>query len=599
MSELAELPIAPPPGVVKSDSLRTIEGRWSDSANMRFVKNLPQKIGGWVKGFVTATLGTPRSLHAWRDSSFNPYLAAGSYIKLYVYDPNGVQNDITPFRLTGTFANNPLATTNGSPVITVTHVAHGLSPGDLIYIAGSAAIGGITPNISQVAVATIIDADHYTYVFTSNATSTVGAGGGAAVTYQYEIPIGVELGAYGLGWGVGYWGLGTWGSAHSSSTIFIEPRVWSLDHFGKLLLASYNGGAIYQFDPTAVQPWGRATVVDATGPTNCRAMFVTPERFVMALLDSMQVAWASQGTLVTWTPAVGNTANVRTLTEGTKLVTGRVLADFVSLVWTDAALYRFQYTGSSFVYSSSMVAKDCGAISPNGCITVGGVAYWIGQDTFWTYSGTVTPMPNVDDIRKFVFDTLRTDYGYQCSAIYNPKYDEIWFFYTPTGQSNPSLGVIFSRTEQCWAPLYYGRCGGTHFTQGDTRPYMGDPTTFLLYQHENGYDADGVALAFSATLAPYAMSKGGRFNMMVEYIVPDFFQQTGDLTLTFTSWDRLNDSVSIESESETVIATDSGTIDLRISGRYVALLIAGGTALGAYVRLGQPVAFVKPMGDRG
>jgi hypothetical protein len=187
------------------------------------------------------------------------------------------------------------------------------------------------------------------------------------VTYKYEIPVGTELGAFGYGWGVGGWGLGTWGSAHGSSTVSIEPRFWSLDHFGTLLLASYNGGTIYQFDPTAAQPWGRATVVSADPglPTNVRAMFVTPERFILALCESMQVKWPSQGTIDVWTPAVGNTANIRTLTEGTKLVGGKVLSDFVSLVWTDAALYRFQYTGATYVYSSSMVAKDCGLISPN------------------------------------------------------------------------------------------------------------------------------------------------------------------------------------------------------------------------------------------
>ncbi|MET4187621.1 hypothetical protein ABIB86_000430 [Bradyrhizobium sp. JR1.7] len=596
MSELQELQIAPPPGVVKTDSNRVIEGRWSDTINMRFVKQRPQKIGGWVKGFVTPTDGTPRTLHAWRDNSFNAYMAVGTYKKLYAYDPNLAQNDITPYRSTGTLGNNPFTTTNGSASITVAHTAHGLGVGDLIYLSGSTAVGGITPNVSSVPVITVVDSDHYTFTFSSPATSGA-TGGGAAVAFKYEVPVGVELGTYGLGWGVGPWGLGTWGTARASSTIAIEPRVWSLDHFGKLLLAAYNGGSIYQFDPTVIQPWGRATILDASAPTNVRAMFVTPERFVMALLDGMQVAWASQGTLAVWTPATGNTANVRTLTEGTKLVAGRVLADFVSLIWTDAALYRFQYNGSAYIYGSSMVAKDCGLISPNGCLTVGGIGYWMGQNNFWNYNGTVQPMPNVEDIRKYVFDNLKTDYGYQCNAVYNPTFNEVWFFYTINGQVNPTLGVVYSISEQCWAPLYWGRSGGTHFTQGDTRPYMGDPSTFLIYQHENGLDADGSILPLSMTLAPYGMTKGGKYNMMVEYLVPDFFQQTGDLTVTMTAWDRVNDTAPLETETETVVATDNGTVDARISGRYIGLTVSA-SSLGSYVRLGMPVAFIKTAGDR-
>lgn len=596
MSELEELPIVPPPGVVKIDSKRAIEGRWSDTINMRFVKRLPQKIGGWVKGFATTTMGVPRTLHCWRDRSFNAFIAVGTYIKLYVYDQNAARNDITPYRSTGTLGSNPLQVFIGTPVVRVTHTAHGVSVGDLIEIAGASAVGGITPNVTGVPVDTVLDADHYTYNFTSNATSNA-TGGGAAVTFKYEIPVGVEIGAYGYGWGVGGWGLGTWGSAHSSSTVSIEPRIWSLDHFGVLLLAAYNGGSVYQFDPTQNQPWPRATQVDASAPTNVRAMFVTNERFVFALLDGMQVQWPSQGTLTVWTPATGNTANIRTLTEGTKLVAGRVLGDFQCLVWTDAAVYLFQYTGSTFVYSSGMVGKECGLISPNGCITISGVGYWIGQDNLWNYNGTVTPMPNVEDIRKWVFDQLDINMGYQCNVQYNPKYHEVWFFFTASGQTSPSFGVIYSINEQCYAPLYWGRAGGSHFTQGDTRPFMGDASTNLIYQHENGLDADGVALPYSMTLAPYGLSKGGRHNFLIEYLVGDFKDQVGDVSQTVFSYDRLDQSTLVDTATDTIVATDSEPTDPRVSGRYIGVTWAGNSS-GCYVRLGIPVAFIRRIGDR-
>lgn len=600
MGALRELPIAAPPGVVKTDSKLSIQGRFSDTINMRFVKGRPQKVGGNVLYAPTPTDGVPRSMHAWRDNSFNQNIAVGTYKKLYIYDQSLVQYDVTPYRSQGSLGSNPFSTQAGSAVVTVTHTAHGVSPGDQIYYAGAVTFNSI-PFINTTAntpwtVATVVDANTYTFVATGAASST-GSGGGASVTYKYEIPVGTELGSYGLGWGVGQWGIGTWGDPHPSSTIAIEPRIWSLDHFGQLLIAAYNGGGIYQFDPTQLQPWPRATVLDASAPTNCRAMFVTPERFIMALLDNMQVAWPSQGSLTDWTPSTTNTANVRTVTEGTKLVTGRVLSDFVSLVWTDAALYRFQYTGSTFVYASSMIAKDCGAISPNGCVTVGGVAYWMGQDSFWTYNGTVSTMPNVNDIRKYVFDAVRVDYSYQCWALYSPQFNEVWFFYTVEGATNPTLGVIYSIDEQCWAPLYFGRCGGTHFTQGDTRPLMGKAEDFKIYQQESGNDDNGAILPWSMTISPYSMTPGGQQSMLLEYIAPDFFEQVGSVTMTVTTWDRLNDSVPLETATGIATAVDSGIVDYRISGRYVGWT-ASGSELGSYVRLGLPVAFIRPMGNR-
>jgi len=596
VGELQELPITPPPGVVKNNTLRVIEGRWSETINARFVGGLPQKIGGWVRAFTQAVSGVPRAIHAWRDLVFNGYMAVGTYRKLYVYDSGLAQNDITPYRSTGTFANNPLQVFIGTPTVKVTHTGHGGSVGDTVEVAGATAVGGITPN-GIFLIDTVVDANHYTYNFTSNATSNA-TGGGASVTYKYEIPVGVETGAYGYGWGVGGWGLGTWGTARTSSTVTIEPRIWSLDHFGVYLLAAYNGGSIYYFDPTQAQPWPRALIVSADPglPTNVRAMFVTPERFVFALCDGMQVKWPSQGTIDDWTPTSSNTANIRTLAEGTKLVGGAVLSEFISLVWSDSALYRFQYTGATYVYSSAMVAKNCGLISPNAKVTVGGVAYWMGQDTFWQFAGSVMPMKNVEDIRKWVYDQIDVNMGYQANATFNPKYNEVWFFFTPTGQSNPTAGVIFSIDQGCWAPLYWGRASGINYTQGDTRPYFGGTDSYI-YQHENTFDDNGAVLPYSWTLAPYGLTKGGKWSLNLEYLVWDAKDQIGDVTLEATSYDRLNDSAKIEIESETMEAQDSGTIDLRISGRYVALTMSGSSA-GCYARLGLPVAFVRSIGDR-
>jgi hypothetical protein len=242
-----------------------------------------------------------------------------------------------------------------------------------------------------------------------------------------------------------------------------------------------------------------------------------------------------------------------------------------------------------------MVAKDCGLIAPGAVVTASGVAYWFGQDTFWTYNGSVSPMPNVEDIRKYVFDSLDTNYGYQCAAVYVPTHNEVWFSWTVKGQTNPTLGLIFSIENQCWAPLSWGFTGGSHFTQGDTRPYLGKGD-FFIYQHENGFDYNGAIMPWSLTLAPYVLNEGGN-HMDVEFVVPDFLGQIGNISLTVNTWDRLNDTSMEDSETETIAPTNTGTIDMRVSGRYVGLM-ASCSSLGSYFRWGKPVAFIKPSGRR-
>lgn len=565
-------------------------GRYIDSDGVRWVKGKPQKNGGNVRAVTTPAVGQPRTAHAWRDNQADNFIAVGTYKKLYVYDSSFAQNDITPYSSTGTLGNNPFTPTNGSPNISVTHASHGRNAGDTIIFTGATAVGGLTLNGTWT-VLTVTNSNAYVFVAGGNASSNT-AGGGAAVAFSYEISVGTENPAFGLGYGVGGYGIGTYGDPHSSSTIVIEPRVWSEDHFGKFLVATYNGGTVFQFDPTQAQPWPRAVKVDSTAPTDCRALFVTPERFVFALRENMVVGWCSQGDFTIWTPASSNTANTRTLTEGTKLIGGRVLGPYVSLVWTDAALYSFQYSGNQYVYQSALVAKNCGLIGPNAVVTVSGVAYWMGTDTFFMFNGSVQIIPNVDDIRKFVFDALDPAYGYSCTATYIAKYNEIRFSYVIAGQQVPTKTVVYSITQQCWWPLNEGRHAGTHFTQGDTRPYI-PATDGYLYQHENGYDNNGVAIAWTMTMAPVAM-ESSRQNMQIEGIRYDFFELTGSVSILVQAWDQI-DEAPMDNDSDTL--TSSTLSDLRVGGRFMGQTISGND-LGQYFRLGIPTAFVMPIGTR-
>lgn len=694
MSALSPLPIAPPPGVVVTETDRVAEGRWVPPfEKIRFVKGRAQKIGGNIRLTATAMSGTPRALHAWRDFLQNQYVAAGTYRKLYAFDSSYNLNDITPFSSTGSLnkgaikalgaitggtlytngtyngvaltggtgsgatANitvaggavtavtivNPgtfytvadtlsaaaaniggtgsgfsipvstiavFTTTSGSASVLVAHQSHGRNVGDTAIYAGAAAFNNVTMN-GPFIVATVVDINNYTVTANTTANAS-GIGGGNAVTFQYEVPVGTELGAYGQGWGVGPWGLGTWGTPRGSSTIFFEPRVWSLDHFGVVLLAAYNGGSLWAFDPTQAQPWPRAVGtfggVAMNSPNNIRAMFVTPERFVIALCDAMVINACSQGDPTAWTPATTNTAFSRTLQEGTKLVSGRVLAPFISLVWSDAALYLLQYTGSQFVYNSSLAGKDCGLISPNAAVTVDGVAYWMGTDNFYGYNGTVAPLPNVEDIRKYVFDNVPATLAFQCNAIYVPKYHEIWFFYPTPGATNPTNYVIFHINDGCWsigtADFYSslgvtaGRASGAHFTQGDTSPLMAG-TDGYIYNHDpigDTFNDNGNPLTWTLTLAPYALHEGQQ-NMDINGIIFDFKDQMGTVTALVNGYDYLTDAAPMDSQTQVIPATLSGRTDYRVTGRYLGLTLGSGE-LGNYMRLGKPVAFVMPTGDR-
>jgi hypothetical protein len=594
MPEAIPIPIAPPPGVVKTEANRVIEGRWSDAQWARFQAGRPQKRGGHTKQTSVAASGVPRALHAWRDLSQQDFMGMGTSKKAYVYDRKFAQNDITPIEKTGTLGNNPFATTNGSRVVTVTHTSHTRISGSTVKFSGATAVGGLTLNGSYP-VLVVTGSNTYTIDAGANATSTA-TGGGAAIAYTYEINIGPEAGTYALGYGVGGYGLSTYGTVRATSTLALEPRVWSLKNYGSLLFLAYNGGTIYQFDPATLATNGRALKL-TNAPTDVRAMFITEERFVFALRDNMTVNWPDQDDPTIWTPADANTANTRRLTDGTKLVGGLALGQRISLVWSDNALYVFQYTGAASVYDSRKVASNCGLISPNAATAdANGAVYWMSPHTFHLYNGGAREMPNAADIKDFVFNNLRTDQPYLCWAYYDPKFHEVTFFYVPLGSLDPELSVTYDIDTQCWTPniwTSFPRASATKFQHGDTRPYLGGVEGHI-YLQEDGYNADGAAIPMSLTLAPFALQEGGQ-SYELDGIRMDEQGQAGDITVTVSAYDTLRGGV-IESATLTVTTADE-LLDPRIAGRYMSLSFIS-NAVNGFFRLGKPTAWIKGGGAR-
>jgi hypothetical protein len=593
MPEAKPIPLLPPPGVVKEETDRIIEGRYSDSQWMRFVDGLAQKRRGFSIQTADASSGVMRALHAWRALDAREYIGAGTSKKLYVYERDFTQHDITPFSSTGTLGTDPFTTTSGSSLVTVAHTAHGRNSGDTAIYDGATATGGLTIDGPY----SVLTADANTYVIDAGSTaSSTATGGGASVTYQYEIPVGAEIGTYGLGFGTGRYGIGTWGTARTSSTLLVEPRVWSLINYGEDLWGAYNGGAIYTFDPADLSTNGRAEIL-TNSPTDVRAMFLTEERYPFALCDDMVVKWPDRNDPTIWTAAAGNTANSRRLVGGTKLVGGLALAQAISLVWSDFAAFLFQYTGSSSVYSSRKIAENCGLIGPHACCSgADGTAYWMSSQSFHFYNGSVNELPNVGDIKAFVFDRMRKDQPYLCWAYYDGQFDEVTFFYVLEGDDNPSFSVTYHIKDRCWTPNDWSdfpRVSATRFQHGDTRPYLAG-TDGHIYFHEDGYNADGAAIEASLTIAPSSIEDGSQI-LDIDGVKVDLQGQVGNVTFTFTAQDALR-GADIDSQTVTVAPTDE-LLDLRVSGRYASMDVTS-NVIDGFFRWGKPIALVKRSGRR-
>lgn len=595
------VPITVPPGVIKIDSDYAASGRWIDADKVRFVKDKPEKLGGIEKFSDTAFTGIIRGAKAWNTYANIPCLAYGSAYGLSLYRQSIIAN-ITPYRLDA--INLPLAdpftTTDTSAVVTVSHIGHGIkSAGVGLTFSGAAAVGGITID-GDYTVTAIVDDNTYTITHSAAATSTA-TGGGSGVTVSYELNDGDIDPAYIRGWGVPLWGGGGWGEdAPLSSSVVSDPRVWSLATYGEDLLINPVGGAIYYYDSST--GLSRPNQL-ANSPSTCLYVFVTAERYIMALgvstidggQDNMSVRWPDILDVTDWTPSAVNTSNERKLQGGTRLVAGTQLTDGLSLVWSDQACFSFQYTGSDEVYSSRKVAGDCGLVSPQAFTTANAAAFWMGRGNFWMYNGYVQPIPNAEDVFSWVQSNVNQEHIFKVFSFYNADFNEVWFVF-PTGSSTePDTYVMVSLDGFYWTNGTISRSSHAAFSSGSTNPILFG-TNGYIYSHDitTATDNDGSAMQAFIELAPTDI-QGGNNSVDIFGIVPDFQRQSGNVDFYIYGRDHPRDT-DFMNETVTVSPTDR-LADARIAGRQFGMKLTSNT-LGGDFRLGKFELEISATGNK-
>jgi hypothetical protein len=123
-----------------------------------------------------------------------------------------------------------------------------------------------------------------------------------------------------------------------------------------------------------------------------------------------------------------------------------------------------------YVYNTSILATECGPISPGAAVCVDGIAYWMGFDNFFMYDGAVDLIFNVEDIRKAVFDVE----AHRLLSVPRRLRAEVQPHRFPlhdVGQLQPDAARALSHQRSVLGARDGRRHAllGHHFQQGDTR----------------------------------------------------------------------------------------------------------------------------------
>jgi hypothetical protein len=606
------------PGVNRENTRYANEGKWYESDKVRFRQGTPEKIGGWQRFSSETFLGVCRSLFNWVTLGGQNLIGVGTNLKFYV-ERGGAYFDVTPIRATASLTN-PFDTTNGSPIVLVTDVAHGGITGDFVTFSGATAVGGLTLN-GEFEI-TVLTANTYNITASSNASST--ANGGGTVTAAYQINIGNELAVPFSGWSAGAFGLGTWGFG---GTTIVEMRLWSQSNFGEDLIFAPRGGGLFYWDASsgvATRAVNVSSLGGASGvPTVVNYAVVSDiNRFVLAFgcneigsstLDPMLIRWSDQEDAGMWTPSATNQAGSLRLSRGAQIISALQARQEI-LVWTDTSLYSLQYLGAPDVWGAQILGDNISIAGPNSVVYANSIAYWMGRDKFYRYDGTVVPLPC--DVRRYVFTDFNQDQYYQVFAGTNQSFNEVWWFYCSADSTEVDRYVVYNYVENLW---HYGTLRRTAWIDAKLRDYPIAATySHNLVLQEIGTDCNETGTAFPINAyilsSEFDMDDGDHF-VLINRVLPDvtFEGSTADspaITMTLlplsNSGSGYNSPLSEGGNSSNAVTRTAtipiekftGQVFTRIRGRQFAMRVES-TALGVSWQLGASRLDMKLDGRRG
>ena len=649
------------PGIDKQDTKVGAQGRWVDSDNVRFRYGLPEKVGGWASLINETIVGVVRRQLPFVDAEGNRYVALGTDKFLLLYF-EGQLFDITPFRFDSSnvqeqFLTSSVETTNASTTITVTTknggapVAHGLSVGDMVvfnnFAAGSS---GITPADLEDKVVQVITVPSTT-TFTAtipNAASATSSDG--TVDIQPYAVVGPAEQSYGYGFGIStYGGVVTggadtgWGIAVAASTQTLEPGLWSLDTFGNVLVATIANGRTYTWNSNDAAKFTTRASVNTTSflttlnPVASRSSLVSPTTQHLihfgtcttyndaSTQDDMFIRFSNNEEINSYDVKATNTAGTFRLQDGTKIM-GALTAKETILVWTDSSLYTMKFVGAPFTFGFEQVGTNCGLIGKNSAVEIDGVAYWMSNNGFFMFDGTVKSLPcSVED---YVYDDIDTTKGQQINAGLNNLFTEVTWWYPTTGSDFNNRYVSYNYGETMKLPagnwytgtnansirtswtdtLVYPRPYATKYNESaaGTFPAVIGVTGLgqtVYFEHETGTDQinpDGSTTALTSFIQSFEFSlqkDQTEYFLAMRRFLPNFKTLTGNNNITLAVTDFPATDATATALSPFVVTSSTNFVDTRARGRYASIKLQN-TAAGETWRFGTFQVDLQPDGRR-
>ena len=435
-----------------------------------------------------------------------------------------------------------------------------------------------------------------------------------------------------------------WGEA-ASGDLVVDPGLWSIDNFGDKVIALIHNAQVFEWDSNATgATQTRATIISGA-PTASRDMLVsTPDRHLVffgtettigdsTTQDEMFIRFSDQEDINTYQPTAINTAGTQRLADGSRIV-GAVRGRDATYIWTDTSLFTMRFIGQPFTFGFQQVGTNCGLIGQNAALEVDGAAYWLSENGFFRYSGSLETMTCL--VEDFVYNDLNTTANQLINVGLNNLFGEITWFYCTESSTVVNRSVTYNYMDSSpQRPVWttgtlnrttwqdssvFGLPHATLYSAGDDASFdvVGNTEGSTIYfEHEKGTDqvlSTGVTVVTSSIesgdfdITQSRSSTGqqtgvatfrgdGEFIMKIRRFIPDFLSQTGNTQVTLQLRNYPNSSQASSPLGPFTITSGTTKIDTRARARAISLKVAN-TGVSQNWKLGTFRLDTQPDGRR-
>lgn len=637
------------PGINRDQTDYASEGGWYDCDKIRFRSGFPEKIGGWQVQTIDPYVGAARAIYPWLVSNGQELTAVGTNKKIYLAVSTTLI-DITPIRstltsITAASTDDCFSSTDTSNVVSVVLTAHGATEGSYVTFSGVVGFAGIpSGDFNQEFSVSNVTTNTFDITVATPATSTVSGDGGTAIVAAFQINIDNNNVTAGYGWGTDGWGSDTWGSG-STIPIYQPARLVQFQNINNGLLFNIERGDIYYWaydgsfttravllssvaGATAVPEQVTRILFASTGhlfALGCTEYDPTNSPSFVGPYDPLMVRWANVDADIgpepeNWTPELTNTSGFFRLQAGSRIVSA-VNTRQETLIWTNTSLYSVQFLGTAEVFGQQRMSAHISIGGPNVVVGANNVTYWMGNDTFYTYSGRVDTLPCT--LRQYVFTNMNRTQGQIFFAGSNAQFNEVIWFYCSENAQQIDRYVVYNYSENIW---YFGTIDRTAWVDAGNTTYPIAVANGWVYQHENGNDdgqplgAPPVGINSYIQSADIDITDGEQF-VLLRRIIPDVNFADSDIANPVTGAaitpeavmtvgirnfpGAVSDTTNASNVSTNRTLRTTATIDqytnqvfIRARGRQMNYKIAS-TGVGVRWQLGMPRVDARTDGRRG